>query len=112
MAFNAFGPANDLVRADAHRAADLSAWVAERCAREALTGDGFGARIWAAADRGDLTPDQAPLVVRSLLTAGVDTTVRGLAAALCAFATHLEQWARLRDRSRLARAAFDEAVRR
>jgi cytochrome P450 len=111
MAFNAFGPVNDLVRADAHRVAELSAWVDARCAREELGEDGFGARIWAAADRGDLTAEQAPLVVRSLLTAGVDTTVHGLAAALYAFATHPEQWQRLRERPELARVAFDEAVR-
>lgn len=65
MAFNAFGPRNDLVAADADRAGDLSAWVNAQCAREALTEDGFGADIWAAADRGDLTYEQAPLVVRS-----------------------------------------------
>lgn len=111
MAFNAFGPRNDLVAADAHRVAELSAWVNAQCAREALAEDGFGARIWNAADRGDLTHTQAPLVVRSLLTAGVDTTVHGLAACLYAFTTHPEQWQRLRERPELARVAFDEAVR-
>ncbi|MER5800903.1 cytochrome P450 [Streptomyces mirabilis] len=111
MAFNAFGPVNDLVKADAHRVADLSAWVNAQCAREALTEDGFGARIWAAADHGDLTHAQAPLVVRSLLTAGVDTTVHGLAACLYALATHPDQWQRLRERPESARVAFDEAVR-
>ncbi|MFJ9127019.1 cytochrome P450 [Streptomyces sp. NPDC102340] len=111
MAFNAFGPRNELVRADADRMAGLSAWVNDQCAREALSEDGFGARIWAAADRGDITPAQAPLVVRSLLTAGVDTTVHGLAATLYAFATHPDEWQRLRERPQLARVAFDEAVR-
>ncbi|MEU1216167.1 cytochrome P450 [Streptomyces sp. NPDC005791] len=111
MAFNAFGPRNDLVAADADRVTELSGWVNARCTRGALAGDGFGARIWAAADRGDLTHAQAPLVVRSLLTAGVDTTVHGLAATLYAFATHPEEWQRLRARPGLARVAFDEAVR-
>ncbi|MFF4806424.1 cytochrome P450 [Streptomyces sp. NPDC001351] len=111
MAFNAFGPRNALVEADAHRVGALSDWVNAQCAREALSEDGFGARIWAAADRGDLTLAQAPLVVRSLLTAGIDTTVHGLAAALYAFATHPQEWQRLRERPELARVAFDEAVR-
>ncbi|MFB7200332.1 cytochrome P450 [Streptomyces sp. NPDC056240] len=111
MAFNAFGPRNDLVAADAHRAAALGAWVNAQCAREALTANGFGAEIWAAADRGELTYSQAPLVVRSLLTAGVDTTVHGLAACLYAFATHPQEWQRLCERPDLARVAFDEAVR-
>ncbi|MBV6761606.1 cytochrome P450 [Rhodococcus opacus] len=110
-AFNAFGPVNSLVEKGAPRVAELSGWVSEQCARDALTGDGFGAQIWAAADRGDITYEQAPLAVRSLLTAGVDTTVNGLAAVLYAFARHPEQWARLRENRTLARTAFDEAVR-
>jgi 4-methoxybenzoate monooxygenase (O-demethylating) len=110
-AFNAFGPSNDLVAKGAPRVAELSAWVNAHCAREALAPDGFGARIWEAADRGEITHEQAPLVVRSLLTAGVDTTVHGLAAVLYGLATHPAQWARLREHPQLARVAFDEAVR-
>ena len=110
-AFNAFGPPNDLVRKGEPRVAELSGWVGEQCAREALTDDGFGAAIWAAADRGEITPQQAPLVVRSLLTAGVDTTVHAISAILYAFATHPDQWARLVADPALARVAFDEAIR-
>ncbi|HEV7787579.1 MAG TPA: cytochrome P450 [Pseudonocardia sp.] len=110
-AFNAFGPANDLVAKGAPRVAEHSGWVNSVCARDVLSTDGFGARIWAAADRGDITPEQAPLVVRSLLTAGVDTTVHGLSAILYALAGNPAQWARLRAEPRLARVAFDEAIR-
>jgi cytochrome P450 len=81
------------------------------CGRDALSKDGFGAQIWAAADRGDITQSQAPLIVRSLLTAGVDTTVNGIAAVLFAFASHPEQWEMLRNDPGLVRIAFDEAVR-
>jgi 4-methoxybenzoate monooxygenase (O-demethylating) len=109
--FNAFGPHNDLVAAGAARAPELSAWVNAQCARDVLAEGGLGARIWAAADRGEITAEQAPLVVRSLLSAGVDTTVHGLAAVLHALATHPEQWQRLRERPALVRVAFDEAVR-
>jgi cytochrome P450 len=110
-AFNAFGPGNDLVAKGAPRVAELSGWVNAQCQREVLTDDGFGAQIWAASDRGDITPEQAPLIVRSLLTAGVDTTVHGLSAVLYAFATNPDQWQRLREQPSLARVAFDEAVR-
>jgi cytochrome P450 len=109
--FNAFGPANDLVAKGAPRAAELLAWTIAQCNREVLTAEGFGADIWAAADRGDITPEQAPLVVRSLLSAGVDTTVHGMSAVLYALATNPDQWQRLRAEPSLARIAFDEAVR-
>ena len=72
---------------------------------------GFGAAIHAAADPGELTAEEAPLVVRSLLTAGVDTTVSGLGAALYCLARFPDQFDRLRADPPLARAAFEEAVR-
>ncbi|MBD2899393.1 Cytochrome p450 CYP199A2 [Actinomadura sp. RB99] len=109
--FNTFGPDNDLVRKGRARMPDVLGWVNAQCARDRLSSDGFGAQIWAAADRGDITPEQAPLIVRSLLSAGVDTTVHGLAAVLYAFAVNPGQWRRLRDEPHLARTAFDEAVR-
>ncbi|MCX4092384.1 cytochrome P450 [Nocardia sp. alder85J] len=109
--FNAFGPANDLVEKGAAGAGELLAWAQQQCARPLLTEDGFGAAIWAAADRGEITSEQAPLVVRSLLSAGVDTTVHALSAILYALATNPAQWQRLREHPALARVAFDEAVR-
>jgi cytochrome P450 len=109
--FNAFGPSNDLVAKGAPRVAELSGWINAQCARDVLTEDGFGAQVWAASDRAEITPEQAPLMVRSLLSAGVDTTVHGLSAVLYAFATHPDQWQRLREQPSLARVAFDEAVR-
>ncbi|WP_072802954.1 cytochrome P450 [Rhodococcoides yunnanense] len=110
--FNAFGPSNSLVAKGAPRVAELSGWVNAHCARDVLSDSGFGAQIWAAADRGDITYEQAPLVVRSMLSAGVDTTVNGLASVLYALASHRAQWNRLRaDPVALCRSAFDEAVR-
>jgi len=112
FAFNAFGPANDLVEKGRSSIGAVSAWVTAQCDRDVLAPGGFGARIWAAADHGDITHEQAPLIVRSLLTAGVDTTVHGIAAVLYAMATNPVQWQRLRARPEvLARVAFDEAVR-
>ena len=55
--FNAFGPPNDLVAKGAPHVAEHAGWVNAQCAREVLSDDGFGAAIWAAADRGDITHD-------------------------------------------------------
>jgi hypothetical protein len=110
-AFNSFGPANELVATSGQRIPEIAAWVAEQCRREVLTEDGFGAQLWAAADRGDITAEQAPLLIRSLITAGVDTTVIGLGGVLTLFAKNPGQWGRLRREPQLVRTAFDEAVR-
>jgi 4-methoxybenzoate monooxygenase (O-demethylating) len=109
--FNAFGPHNELVAAAAVEAGDHAAWVNGQCARETLADEGFGADIWAAADRGDLSVEQAPLVVRSLLSAGVDTTVHGLGWVLHGLATHPDQWSLYRAEESRRRVCFDEAVR-
>ncbi|TQM11548.1 cytochrome P450 [Pseudonocardia kunmingensis] len=111
LVFNAFGPQNENFRRSAARLAELSQWVSDLCRRENLAPEGFGADIWTAADRGEITPDQAPLVVRSLLSAGIDTTIHGIAWILYAFATHPAEWERLRGAPELSRRAFDEAVR-
>ena len=56
--FNSFGPPNAPGRErPATHIAETSAWIAAQCAREALAEVGFGADIWAAADRGDITPE-------------------------------------------------------
>lgn len=109
--FNHVGPRNELIIQGESRTAEFTEWVTARCERDSLKPQGFGADIWAAVDRGELLAEQAPILVRSLLNAGVDTTVYGIAALLYAFATHPDQWAALRDNPDLARAAFDEALR-
>ncbi|MFI1291786.1 cytochrome P450 [Streptomyces sp. NPDC020792] len=109
--FNNLGPRNDLVIQGETRFPERSEWATRQCSRDSLKPQSFGSEIWAAADRGDIMHDQAPLLTRSLLSAGLDTTVYGLSAMLHAFATNPDQWAVLRDNPNLARVAFDEAIR-
>jgi hypothetical protein len=112
LAFNAFGPDNELRRRALAEAAPHVAWVTEQCQRGNLAPGGLGAQVHAAADTGEITPEEAPLLVRSLLTAGLDTTVNGIGAALYCLARFPDQWRRLReDPAALARPAFEEAVR-
>ncbi len=111
MVFNSFGPRNSFFETAVADAEPVLAWVQAQSKREALTASGFGAAIHAATDTGEFTTAEAEVLVRSLLTAGVDTTVNGLCAAvycLARFPTALKQ---LRADPSLARAAFEEAVR-
>lgn len=111
MVFNALGPDNALRRESMADAAEVMAWISARCAREALTPDGFGAAIHAAAVAGDLEPQEAELLVRSLLSAGIDTTVATLAHLLHCFATHPAAWRQLRGEPGLIAGAIDEVLR-
>ena len=80
----------------------MGAWIAAGAAGTALTPGGLGARIYASADDGMITEAEAALLVRSLLTAGVDTTVIGLGCALDCLARDPAQWQLLRDDPALA----------
>lgn len=111
MAFNAFGPRNELLEQSMKNAAPVAGWIAEQCERSALNDTGFGAQIYAAADAGTITHEQAPMLVRSLLTAGIDTTIHGLGHTLYCLAKNPDQWQKLRENKELSRAALDEAVR-
>jgi cytochrome P450 len=111
MAFNAFGPPNHLQAESMAQAQPVGAWIAAQCAREALTPGGLGDRIYASADEGAVTGGEAALLVRSLLTAGVDTTVIGLGCALDCLARDSAQWQLLRQDPSLAGAAFEETLR-
>jgi cytochrome P450 len=111
LVFNAFGPPNQLRQDAIERSAPHQAYVAEQCQRDNLAPDGFGACIHARVDSGDITEAEAPLLVRSLLSAGIDTTVNGIGAAIYCLARFPEEWARLRSDPTLARNAFEEAVR-
>jgi cytochrome P450 len=111
IVFNAFGPDNDLRKDAISRMAPHLAWVTEQCQRENLAPDGLGAKIHAAADAGEIAREDAPMLVRSLLSAGIDTTVNGLGAAIYCLSRFPDQWRRLRCDPSLARAAFEEAIR-
>ncbi|WP_329061638.1 cytochrome P450 [Amycolatopsis sp. NBC_01480] len=111
LAFNAFGPHNHLLERALAGAAPVQQWIWDSCQRDALAPGRLGAQVWESADRGEITHEQAPMLVRSLLSAGVDTTVYGIGNTIQALSANPQQWARLREKPSLARFAFDEALR-
>lgn len=111
MIFNAFGPRNELLQRAAEKVQPVTAWIMDHCQRAALRPGGFGDLIYQAADAGELSQAEAPLLVRSFLSAGVDTTVNGIGNALLCLAQNPEAYARLRADPTLARPAFEEALR-
>jgi 4-methoxybenzoate monooxygenase (O-demethylating) len=111
MVFNALGPDNQLRQSAMAQAPDIVPWILERCKRENLSDDGIGATIYAAADDGEITEEEAGMLVRSLLSAGVDTTVTGIGSLIWCLASWPEQFDILRGDPKLARPAFEETLR-
>jgi cytochrome P450 len=111
MVFNSFGPRNDLFDKAVANAGPVREWIMSKCSRAALAPDGLGMKIFHAVDAGELSEDEAGMLVRSFLSAGIDTTVYGLGNALYCFASNPEQWTVLRENPNLIRGSFEEVLR-
>jgi cytochrome P450 len=105
------GPMNELFDEAMTGAQPLLEWAAWACAREQLDPDSLGMHMYLAADRGEITPQQAHLLVMTILSAGADTTVITMANAIRAFCQFPDQWKALQADPSLLRNAFDEALR-
>lgn len=111
MNFNAFGPRNALYLASAEEARDAAQWVDKACRRENLSPGAWGRDVYQAVDDGQCTEEEAHRLVRSFLSAGVDTTVNGIGNMIHAFAHHPEQWELLLEKPQLKKKAFEETLR-
>ena len=111
MVFNAFGPQNERFRDGMAGAEGIVRWIDASCERDALDPAGIGARVYDAVDAGEITYDEGRLLVRSILSAGLDTTVFGIGNTLASFARFPDQWRALREDPSRMRAAIDEAMR-
>jgi cytochrome P450 len=111
MVFNSFGPRNDLVDRAMANAGPVRDWIMSKCSRAALEPGGLGMQIFEAVETGELTESEAGMLVRSFLSAGIDTTVYGLGNALYCFARYPGQWTILRENPNLIRGAFEEVLR-
>lgn len=109
--FNAFGPRNAIAERGDESAREAVVWVAEACKRENLDPAGWGMAVYEAADAGACTTEEAERLVRSFLSAGVDTTVNGISHLVLALASHPDAWAKLRADPNLGKRAFEESLR-
>lgn len=111
LGFNTFGPRNAVLKEAEERAREAVVWADQACRRENLAPGGWGEEIHRAAEENGFGETEGRLLVRSLVSAGVDTTVNGIGNMIHALARHPDQWAALRANPQLKRKAFEEALR-
>jgi cytochrome P450 len=111
MVFNTMGPKNENYERAMANCDAVAAWIGKACERESLAPDSLGGDIYKAADEGGMSEREAGLIVRSFLSAGIDTTANGIGNALVCFAEHPDQWDEIRADPTLSRAAFEEVMR-
>ena len=111
IVFNAFGPRNKIFEEGMTRAAEANKWIEKACKRENLQSDGWGEAVYRSADRGDCSHEEAERLVRSFLSAGVDTTVNGISNLIYAFTQFPQEWEKMGTDSASTRRAFNEGLR-
>ncbi|RVT92186.1 cytochrome P450 [Rhodovarius crocodyli] len=109
--FDAQGPRNARLEATTRRVAAIEPWHQEMMKRENQASDGFGLKIFEAADAGEIPAEVAPLLIRSFLRGGLDTSSSTISAALHYLARDPAQYAALRANPDRARNAIEEAMR-
>lgn len=109
--FQAMGPRNELYEAAAATSEEAAAFVNWQMRRENLAEGGLGHTIYGYVDEGEISEEDAGMLVRTFLSAGVDTTIFGIQFTLKALAENPSAWAALREDPTLARKAFEEGLR-
>ncbi|GER23186.1 cytochrome P450 [Zafaria cholistanensis] len=109
--FQAQGPRNEFYWAAVEESKSAVPYVDWQIRREALAPGGLGRDIYAFADSGDISEEDAAMLVRTFLSAGVDTTIFGIQFALKALAENPGAWAALKQDPGLAKAVFEESLR-
>jgi cytochrome P450 len=87
------------------------AWVTESTQRENVAPGSFGAKLWEGVDQGLLSEEEAGLMTRSLVGAGVDTTIYALGLTLNLLLDNPDQYALLHETPQLGKFAFEEGMR-
>lgn len=112
MVWATMGPPGELFdQAMQHDYSAVVQWLETQCERDALDPAGIGETIYAASDSGQVTRDEAKLLLQTVLSAGADTTFITMANALRAWALFPGEYAKLRSEPKKVRAAFDESLR-
>ena len=111
MVFNGMGPKNELFMQAMSRADEINPWIMNVCQRENLSQSGLGIQIYEAVGSGILTEMEATTLVRSFLSAGIDTTAHAISNAIYSFVSFPDQWIKLKANPQLSKSAFEETLR-
>lgn len=112
--FESMGPQTPRAKnaiADIEGLEEAIAWVGASSQRENVAPDSIGAKMWEAVDNGFFTEIEAALMTRSLVGAGMDTTIYTLGTTFNFLLDNPDQFAQLHAEPGLAKFAFEEALR-
>ncbi len=109
--FSAWGPDNERTHAAIERYQAIRVMITDIYDAGTLVPGGFGSTIKEAAQRGEVTRDEAIGNLSGYVVAAFDTTVNAIANGMVLFARNPRQWDLLRENPSLAGLAFNEGLR-
>ena len=109
--FNAFGPDTHVRTLKGIEILQQAFTYLQTVKRESLDPEGWGAALFAAADRGEVTYQSATAMLVDYVTPSLDTTINATSSAIWLFARNPDQWDKLRESPKLMSGFIDEVVR-
>ncbi|WP_405168183.1 cytochrome P450 [Nocardia sp. NBC_01499] len=110
-AFNYFGPPGERQLSTFPDVQALMQYLVTDATPDKLLPDSFGQIVWEAADRGEISENEALMTMSAYACAGLDTTIAGVASTLWLLARNPEQWKAIREDPDLVPGAFLEGIR-
>lgn len=109
--WNVQGPADDRFAAAMPLVQEFLAYAANDAVPGRIDPDGWAAHLYQAAERGELAPEQCPVMMIDYVTPSLDTTILATANAVALFAAHPDQWDAVRADRSLIPHAINESLR-
>jgi cytochrome P450 len=110
-AFDAAGPLNDRCRAALPVLEEGVAYSYDPGLRQRLDPRGWAARLWEAADAGEIAHEKCPALLIDYWGPALDTTIAAITSAIWLFGEYPDQWRRLRANPSLVSRAVNEVIR-
>lgn len=110
-AFDAAGPLNDRALAALPVLREGIEYSYDPGLRERLDPGGWAARLWEAADAGEIAEEKCPALLIDYWGPALDTTIAAITSAIWLFGEHQDQWRLLRANPALVPRAVNEVIR-
>jgi cytochrome P450 len=110
-AFNCGGPDNERAKASLPVLGEMIGYMAQPNLRDTLAPGGWGAQLYAAADRGEIDHSKCAAMLGDYLGPSLDTTMSATASAIWLLGQNPDQWALIREEPSLIPNAVLEVIR-
>ena len=111
MVFNALGPDNQFRREAMNLGMSVIQKINEQCLAENIDKEGLANNIYDKVETGEIDEQLAGMLVRSLLSAGIDTTVSAIGNLIWCILENKEQFEKIKSDNGLINNAVEEALR-